>query len=116
MCVLILVRCNGLSPDNVYNVSLSSTVTNLASLAVNPVKSSKSCRKVSSSTQSKSDGTRTSLVAVFKVDSSSCNTKWIILGCVLGGVLLLVVIVMLVVTFNSKAKSFVRPFWARKHG
>ena len=88
----------------------SNCSTNFASLSVTSVKSSKSCRSVSSSTQNMNDGTRTSLVAVFKVDSSSCNTRWIILGCVLGGVLLILLVLVLVFTLHPRVRALVRPY------
>jgi predicted outer membrane repeat protein len=101
------------SSRSVVLVSQSSNCTTNLALAVSSSKSSKSCRKVTSSAQEQNDGTRSSLVVIFKVDSSSCNTRWIILGCVLGGILLLVLILALVFTFNSKAKALIRPFTKR---
>jgi hypothetical protein len=91
----------------------SSSCPSLA-VSVSASKNGKSCRKVdSTSTSNQEDGSKTTLVALFKVTSSGCNVKWIILGCVLGGVLLLVLIFLLLATFNTKVKTLVRPFWAR---
>jgi hypothetical protein len=96
-------------------LSQNSTCTSLASVGVSANKIEKTCRKVkSASSKDQNDGGKTSLVVVLQVDSSSCNTKRIVLGCVLGGVLIIVIIAILLVTFNSKAKTLVRPFWARK--
>jgi hypothetical protein len=96
-------------------VSQNSSCTSLSTLPIGTSITSKSCRKIkSSSTSDKDDGPSTrTLVAVFTVSSSPCNAKWIILGSVLGGVLLLMVIVLLLVNFNKRVKSIVRPFWAR---
>jgi alpha-tubulin suppressor-like RCC1 family protein len=95
-------------------ISQNSSCASLSSIEVSGIKSGKSCRKLRSATTSENNfGSTRTLVAAFKVDSSPCNVTWIILGCVLGGVLLLIVIVTLVVTYSSKAKAFVRPFQAR---
>jgi hypothetical protein len=102
------------SSRSVQLIAQNSSCDSLASLAVKTKKTQKSCHKVDSKSSTTSDAVQSSLVAVFRVNSSGCNVKWIILGCVLGGVLLLVMIVILVVTFNHKAKAAVRPFWARK--
>jgi predicted outer membrane repeat protein len=95
-------------------ISQSANCSSLQSLVINAFKGEKSCRKIeSASSREDNDGSTSSLLAVFKVSSSGCNTKWIILGSVLGGVLLLVVIIILLVTFNPRMKAFVRPFWGR---
>jgi predicted outer membrane repeat protein len=94
-------------------ISQNSSCPSLSSSYVDGRLSSKSCRKIESTTSEEKNGSQSSLVAMFKVNSSGCNVKWIILGSVLGGVLLLIVIIMLVVTFNDKARKAIRPFWAR---
>jgi hypothetical protein len=87
----------------------------LSSVAINAYKTTSSCRNVEvSSRPDVMDGSRTTLSALFKVNSSRCNTKWIILGCVLGGILVIVLVIVLVVTFNDRAKAAIRPFWARE--
>jgi predicted outer membrane repeat protein len=96
-------------------ISQDSVCPSLSTVAINAYKTASSCRKVEvSSKPDVVDGSRAILTALFKVNSSRCNTKWIILGCVLGGILVIVLVVALVVTFNDKAKAVVRPFWARK--
>jgi hypothetical protein len=95
-------------------VTQGSTCSSLAGVAVNAYKTESNCRYIeSTTTQYVSNGSRSTLTALFKVNSSRRNTKWIILGCVLGGILLIVLIIMLIVTFNDKGRSAVRPFWAR---
>jgi hypothetical protein len=91
-------------------LSQSSNCSSLSSLSFSMTKVGKSCRKVSFSTiHDSSDGSKTTLVAVFNVNSSGCNVKWIILGCVLGGVLLLALVLALVFTLNKKRKPSCGP-------
>jgi hypothetical protein len=75
----------------------------------------KSCRKLKSAAVEQQDGESGSftLAATFKVDSSKCNTWWIILVSVLGGVVLLVIIVVLLAIFTP-LKAVFRPFTKRK--
>jgi hypothetical protein len=95
-------------------VTQNASCASLQSLGVAASSSKKSCRKLESSLTSEvMNGSQTSLVALFKVSSSGCNTKWIILGSVLGGVLLLVIIAVLVVSLNESVRTFFRPFSAR---
>lgn len=90
----------------------SNCTTSLTSIPVSITQSKSSCASVSSSTSSTS--TQSSLSVLFSVDKSSCNTKWIIIGCVVGAVVLLAVvgiIVFVTVRKNmktSKAKSDLR--------
>lgn len=53
------------------------------------------CKKVKSKIDSSS--TRSTLNVLFSADNSACNTKWIILGAVLGGVIIVGVVVTIVV-------------------
>jgi hypothetical protein len=72
--------------------------------------SKKKCQSVSASTSSSSN----TLTAVFKMNASKCNTWWIILVSVIGGVIVITVIVIaLVGTFNKSFKAKMRPFWVR---
>jgi hypothetical protein len=77
------------------------------------LKQQKSCKKTTATVAASS--TSSSLSVLFHVDSSSCNTKWIILGSVLGAVILISVIVALVFTLNPTAKACIRPYVARKN-
>jgi hypothetical protein len=96
-------------------VTQNASCASLQALGVTASSSKKSCRKLESSRAlEEMNGSQTSLVAVFKVSSVGCNTKWIILGSVLGGVLLLVTIAVLVVSLNKSVRTFFRPFSARK--
>ena len=47
---------------------------------------------------------------IFTVDSSSCNTKWIILGSVLGAIIVITTALALVFAFNDKARQCIRPY------
>lgn len=62
----------------------------------------KRCKKAKSKIDSSS--TRTTLNVLITVDSSACNTKWIILGAVLGSVVILAVIgiIITVTVYNSR--------------
>jgi hypothetical protein len=86
--------------------------TSLNELGVRVNLAKNSCKKITAKVDSSS--TPNSLSVLFQIDSSGCNSRWIILGCVLGGVFVIVLIVILVVTFNDRAKATVRPFWVRK--
>jgi hypothetical protein len=77
-------------------------------ITVNSNSKAQKCKKVKALN---SGSTSSSLVVAFSLDSSSCNTKWIILGSVLGGAIVLAVIAMvLLVTFNKKVRECVRPY------
>jgi hypothetical protein len=76
------------------------------------VKQLKSCKKTSAKNDVSSSSFQLSVL--FSVDSSSCNTRWIILGSVLGAVLLIVVIIALVFSLNPAAKACIRPYVNRK--
>jgi hypothetical protein len=75
-------------------------------VAVDTPKSS--CRKVKGDT---SESTPSSLTVAFKLDNSGCNTKWIILGSVLGGVIVIgTIVILLLVKFNAGFRSKVLPY------
>lgn len=84
----------------------------LGSSSLKVVDRSKDCKK-RSATFSKSDSNRLSVI--FSVNSSACNTKWIILGAVLGGLVLLALIgLILLFTLNKNARQCVRPYSKRR--
>jgi hypothetical protein len=71
------------------------------------LKQPKSCKRTFAKTEG---STASSLVVVFSVDSSRCNIKYIIIGSVLGGVVIIAIItVTLLATFNKKFRNFCRP-------
>lgn len=67
------------------------------------------CKRLVTENKSRHD----TLAVAFSIDSSRCNLWWIILVAVLGGVILLVLIAVLIVTLVPSAKAAVRPFWVR---
>lgn len=86
----------------------------LTSIPVHVMDRTKSCKKTSVSTAS---STASTLTAFFSYDHSGCNTKWIILGAVLGGVIVLAVIVLvLVFTFSESARECARPYSKKRKG
>lgn len=66
----------------------------------------KGCEKISAKTDASSN--KSTLAVVFVVDKSGCNTKWIILGAVLGAVLLLAAITTIIVVTCIKQKQMNR--------
>jgi hypothetical protein len=71
----------------------------------------KSCKKVTA--KSVADASTGQLSAIFSVNSSWCSNRWIILGCVLGGVLIVVLVLALVFTRSKKARECIRPYSKR---
>lgn len=85
--------------------------------------SASQCKKVTATPSSSTSGSRSTVSALFSIDSSGCdspgpkgrsNTWWIILVSVLGGVALIVLIVVLLVVFNPRIREVFRPFSRRK--
>jgi hypothetical protein len=66
------------------------------------------CKKLKSSASPNTSNAR--LSTLLEVDSSSCNTRWIILGSVLGGVILLFVIAVVIFTQCRPVTKAVAPF------
>ena len=92
---LIIFASSNCSNDNLIDVVVDSRV------------SGSTCRKVKSS-KSVSNG---SLSGIFTIDSSSCNTWWIVLVSVICGVIVLgIVIFVLLVIFVPTVRLAVRPF------
>jgi hypothetical protein len=89
--------------------STSGCLKSLATISISTKDDEKSCKKTK--VKASSSSTSSTLIVLFRLDSSKCNIKWIILGSVLGAVLLIVIITLvLVFTFNEKAKNCVRPY------
>lgn len=64
------------------------------------------CAKVKSTSSTTSSSSQTSLSVLFSLDKSGCNTKWIIVGSVVGGVVVLGVVATIVaVTVIKKHKA-----------
>lgn len=73
----------------------------------------KSCKRVTSKSQTNPTQTGGySLVATFHVDTSKCNTWWIVLVSVIGGIILIAIVLALLATFTP-LKQIVRPFTKR---
>jgi hypothetical protein len=66
---------------------------------------SKSCQKVNTDNSASSQA---SLVVAFNADFKSCNTKWIILGSVLGAIVVLAIVFALLATLTP-LKYVIRP-------
>jgi len=91
----------------IMSQSGSNCTQSLANLLVS-VKAPSSCKKIVPDT---SGSTRSTLNLAFTIDNKSCNTKWIILGSVLGAALIIgVVSLALLVKFNSKVRLFFLPY------
>lgn len=74
------------------------------------------CRKADVTLQSSTTPSgRTQIHALFSINSSSCNTWWIILVSVLGGVVLLGIFIALLFTFNKNLRDKCRPFAKRSN-
>ena len=85
--------------------------TSLANIPFTTTGGQSSCKKVTAKTES-SDGS--TLSVLFQINDSGCNTKWIILGAVLGGVVLITVIALILIfTLVPKARSCIRPYSKR---
>lgn len=67
------------------------------------IKQPKGCEKVKS--QVSPSSSRSNLTMLFVSDKSGCRTKWIILGAVLGGVVVLALVATLVTIFIVKSHS-----------
>lgn len=76
--------------------------SSLNALSVSTKQPNNNCKKVKTTIDSMSS--RTTLSVVLTIDSSACNTKWIILGAVLGGIVVLAVIGILVAGIHLKTK------------
>jgi hypothetical protein len=82
----------------------------LANTLVKVKDAKSSCKK----TKAKNNqSTQSQLIVVFEIDSTSCNTKWIILGSVLGAVLIITVVLALVFSLNDRARECIRPYSKR---
>lgn len=75
--------------------------------------SSKTCRKVTSTSQTSSSPNtgRSQLTVLFNVNSSACNTWWIILVAVIGGIIVLGAIgIVIAYAVSPKLRSIINPF------
>ena len=98
---LIILANSNCSNDDLTDIVVSFSV------------SGSTCRKVKPS-KSVSNG---SLSGIFTIDSSSCNTWWIVLVSVICGVIVLgIVIFVLLVIFVPKVRFAVRPYSRPRQG
>lgn len=83
-------------------------------LALHQAKTTSSCKTYKlGSPGVTEDGAKGKLTMVILINSSKCNLWWIILASVLGGVILIILFIALLATFNKNVKSKLRPFWVR---
>lgn len=78
----------------------------LSKLPIKTVFTKKSCKKTKASVHPSSS--KSSLVVLFSTDTSACNTKWVILGAVLGAVVIIAAVLAGVVIYCVKKSSHVR--------
>ena len=93
----------------------SSCLSDLSAVQVSSRVVGSGCKKVKVAKQTSNEGS--SLSGLFSIDSSSCNTWWIILVSVVCGVILLAVIAtILLVAFCKPVREKIRPYTrARKN-
>ena len=89
---------------------LDTTLSSNVTITVETENTKKSCHKLSGSLSTDS----TSMIGTFVLNSSGCNTWWIILASVLGGVVLLVVILVIIFTAVPSARRCIRPYVKRE--
>lgn len=70
----------------------------------------KSCQKKSITSEQQTSGSNTQLLATIAVESDGCNTWWIILVSVFGGVALLVIIALIIVFSVPSIRLRVLPY------
>lgn len=76
---------------------------------INSNKKIRKCERVTGTLESNGNTLR----AVFKLNSSKCNTWWIILVAVVGAVVLIAIILALVFTLVPAARNCIRPYHKR---
>lgn len=105
----------GLPSDSTLIASQSENCPqSVDTLSLTVKQSKKSCKEVKVKKDDERSSSQT-LAVLFSIDNSKCNTKWIILGSVLGGVVLILLVLVLVFTFSKKARECARPFSARRN-
>lgn len=103
-----------LKDKNKYATLINSQCATKGSVDINiqTPKKLKKCQKITGKLESSGK----SLRAVITLDSSKCNIWWIVLVSVIGGVILILLILALIFTFNQKTKACIRPYLARNKG
>lgn len=92
-------------------ISCSSGSDGTSGVQISPKVTSSSCKKVKAVPTKSITGSRMTLGGLFTLSTSGCNTWWIILVAVLGGVVVIALAVfILLAIFNPKVRSFVRPY------
>lgn len=100
-------RLKQLIAANCSNVDLSNSI-----LILKSPPNKKRCETIEFTKSSAS--TPTSLSGILNMTQSNCNLWWIVLISVIAGVLVLVLVtIVLLATFNKRCKQCIRPFWAR---
>ena len=105
--IIDLNRGKGRKSGSTTHITQSSDCPNsLINVPISVRQRNKSCEK--GSVRKSQSSTRDSLTIVFAIDNSACDTKWIILGAVLGGVIVLGAIAAVVICNLFKKQKIER--------
>lgn len=118
--------CANISSLTIYTTSITNPTTRpvltqgggnqcapLSAIPVRVISDDKGCKKANAKTSTSNGNAQ--LNVVFTIDKTKCNVKFIIIGSVLGALLIALISLILLFTFNKKARNCVRPYSKRKH-
>lgn len=110
---IILKGDEKLKTTNLLTQKGSDCANDLSTIPVSLVQDKNNCKQVKLSTK---ESTRSSLIVVFDLDSHKCNTKWIVLGSVLGGIIVLLAAgVAIGYHLSPRFRTFLRTCSTKKH-